>query len=624
MANIPVRLSELRTDEGSSSRNSRRSKIPVNDGNRKRSMSTEPKSCTKIKAVPVLPVPQQSAFPLRRSRSALSLCSTPCRTPVRHPSQSRPPSTIRPNQEKALKISEQTTALQKYLVDNELPMPNGGLRQMTISHFVNYLQHFTSLLTANRIKITPTNYIDEMMKMMKLFKYNGQLSKSILLAPMTRHSWPHALALLTWFRLICEELFEANTCYLPNDQQNQQMLCKMDYIYKMYELFNEGNDSEVEILVDKCVTELSCPSLLENLNDMEAQLVQKRAQIHNFRAILDEKRQQYEDLRKGRESFMQQHQHLIELEEKRQILSDKLAKLKLQKDKILEKNNTLLEEKKTLQAQVRDQPMNKHQKSIIKSQVVANIEKLNNNKELRQKHTEHNYEYDLKLLQLDSELNKVLVTYKSFMCKLYEHLTLLNLDFNKESLQITLEVTDDLTKLKQTLLEKISILQTCSEALQEELSKSDDSYKDHLNKKQQRKDFIENMKQETRTLLLEDQSVMQNINALEENISEIYQRLELKQKELESTSKEVENRYYKLNAQKILLNELTVKMNESKMQLIELKENCMKIRKEKLDFVKKERQRNMDAITALHEAISGMNNKLISFWKKFSEDQNSS
>lgn len=595
----------------------RKSKIPIGEGGRKRSLSTEPKSLTKKSIAPSSAKPQVL---FRRSRSAATLCATPVATPVRLVSGSiskRSPrshvkhSAIRGDQDKQNKINEQSAALLKYLVENKLPVPNGPLKQMSVAQFISYVQHFVTLLTASKVKITTINYIDVIFKLTKNFKYKGQISRSILLAPNTMHSWPHALTLLTWFRVMCEGLFESNTSYLSDDTENQKMIHIMEFMYRMYEFWNIGNDPEVERVLEECIAELSTSEQADE--QIKASLLQEKSKEEQLKRILAEKQKENENLKNQKESFMQLQQDLYDNEEKRQLLSDKITQLKTVKERAVQAVKNMQNENKEIQTQIKTQPMNKTQLAELEHQINMYIDKINNNKKLKQKHIEHNLEYNLQLKKMSTNLSDKLVEYKSLIYKIYEYHTILGIKFNIEELDISLNIVHNIPKLNETLCEKKTILQNYLQILEQEHLKYINARSNLLADIEKQKQYADNFVQklELRRTELEDLKV--EVKKKEDVINDFHNILENTKAEAQKIKQQHANKKDELAKYEITVNESLQKLDEAKRSLVELKQENMKFMKKKFEFFEKEMLANRNNIIEVHDAMIGFDARIIAF-----------
>ncbi|RZF46809.1 hypothetical protein LSTR_LSTR012032 [Laodelphax striatellus] len=79
------------------------------------------------------------------------------------------------------------------ILDNSM-----NVRPMSTKKFINMTEYLLLKINPDLPSLTNNNYVDEIIKNMKIFNYGGKLEKSWLITVNAQHSWQYVIALLVW------------------------------------------------------------------------------------------------------------------------------------------------------------------------------------------------------------------------------------------------------------------------------------------------------------------------------------------------------------------------------------------------------------------------------------------
>ncbi|XP_039286231.1 kinetochore protein NDC80 homolog [Nilaparvata lugens] len=72
------------------------------------------------------------------------------------------------------------------------------IRPMSTKKFINMTEHLLQKINSELPPLTNNNYVDEIIKNMKIFNYGGKLEKSWLITVNAQHSWQYVVGLIVW------------------------------------------------------------------------------------------------------------------------------------------------------------------------------------------------------------------------------------------------------------------------------------------------------------------------------------------------------------------------------------------------------------------------------------------
>ncbi|KAL0106114.1 hypothetical protein PUN28_016087 [Cardiocondyla obscurior] len=132
---------------------------------------------------------------------------------------------------------------------------NHSLKPITLKMFVEV----SGFLLQNFIikhELTTTNYIEELPKYAKKLHYPGVINKSWLKTANAMHSWPYVLGWIGWLVEICQvkesalNIYQIETLpFIGSDQQSQSLSLELQALLESYTAWNDEKlEEEAEIL----------------------------------------------------------------------------------------------------------------------------------------------------------------------------------------------------------------------------------------------------------------------------------------------------------------------------------------------------------------------------------------
>ncbi|RZF40797.1 hypothetical protein LSTR_LSTR003307 [Laodelphax striatellus] len=115
---------------------------------------------------------------------------------MRSTRKERRPINTKESQTDALKRVQDYFIMQvncREILDNSM-----NVRPMSTKKFINMTEYLLLKINPDLPSLTNNNYVDEIIKNMKIFNYGGKLEKSWLITVNAQHSWQYVIALLVW------------------------------------------------------------------------------------------------------------------------------------------------------------------------------------------------------------------------------------------------------------------------------------------------------------------------------------------------------------------------------------------------------------------------------------------